>query len=330
MTCSGVVEEHEPRRAAGGDFDVDFDGVGVAADGRGEGRGVGERVALGLEHERAVAGGDARGIELMPEGPLQAEFGRFEVVRRVERRLLVRAGDGHGKRRGGLCAGGNAEPAVGGPLDGQQEKLAAECAVAVLVGVDGHVPAAIGCVDEAAVAYIEPAIVARGGADDGIVGRPLPGALGVAAACGDDGVAGGGAGGSAFRDDEVEPALALEELGGFEAGALHARGGGDRPGIEDFARRRFDGEAVGVELGHEAASHVEKAAAVFRDVAGIDGADAEVDGLAPGAGGLVGVDDVELLVGGEVDVEAVLVLAKVGRPHAAVVTGEAQRQRGAS
>jgi hypothetical protein len=44
----------------------------VAADGRGEDRGVGQRMALGLEGERAVAGGEAGRREFVPESPLEA------------------------------------------------------------------------------------------------------------------------------------------------------------------------------------------------------------------------------------------------------------------
>jgi len=166
----GVVEEDKTGGAAGVDFDVDLDGVGVASDCSREDGGVGDGFAAGLKLERAVTSLEAGGIELAPEAPLETQLGGGEVVRRIAERLLNRAGDGHGDGGVGVDAGRYPEPAVVGPLDGQQEELAAEGAVAVLVGVDGHVPLAGGGIDQPAVADGEPSIVAGAGVGDGVVG----------------------------------------------------------------------------------------------------------------------------------------------------------------
>ena len=314
----GVVEEEQAGFAAGFDFDIDFYGVGVAADGGGEDGGVFEGFAPGRELEEASAGLEALCVVFMPEAPLEAEFRRFKAVGGVGEWVLGVSCDGHGD--GGV--GGNfrlgAKPAVGGPFDGQEKELATEGAVAVLVAVDGEVPVAGWGVDQAAVAEAEPAVVAGLGVDDGVVGGPLPGAVGVAAAGADDGVAGGGSAGAAFGDVEVEIAIVFEEFGGFEAGAFHARGGGDGPGLEDFARGGFGGEAVGGEFDHLAAVGVEEATAVFGDVGGVDSGDAEVDGFRPGAGRVGGVDDEDVAVAGVIDVEVALVFAEIGGPDAAV------------
>jgi hypothetical protein len=114
------------------------------------------------------------------------------------------------------------------------------------------------------------------------------------------------------------PPSATLRYGGFHADAFHAGVRGDGPGLEDCARRSLDGEAVGVEFRHAAAGHVEIATAVLDDVRGIDGVDAEIDGVAPRAFGVVGVDDAEFAAGGVVDVEVALVLAQIGRPDDAV------------
>src|ERR1035438_1118227 len=79
----GIVEKQQAGGAAGGDLDVNFDGIGVAADRGGESGTVGQRTAARLQVQHALAGRKARLVELVPEGPLQAEFGAGEVVRGV-------------------------------------------------------------------------------------------------------------------------------------------------------------------------------------------------------------------------------------------------------
>ncbi len=83
----------------GGDLDVNFDGIGVAADRGGESGTVGQRTAARLQVQYALAGREARGVELVPEGPLQAEFGAGEAVRGIGQGQLASAGNRHG----GLC-----------------------------------------------------------------------------------------------------------------------------------------------------------------------------------------------------------------------------------
>src|ERR1035441_8616385 len=79
----GIVEKQQAGGAAGGDLDVNFDGIGVAADRGGESGTVGQRTAARLQVQHALAGRKARLVELVPEGPLQAEFGAGEAVRGV-------------------------------------------------------------------------------------------------------------------------------------------------------------------------------------------------------------------------------------------------------
>src|ERR1035441_4498810 len=88
-----------PSGALRGDLDVNFDGVGVAADRGGESGTVGQRTAARLQVEHALAGGESRRVELVPEGPLQAEFGAGEAVRGVGQGQLASAGNGHGDGR---------------------------------------------------------------------------------------------------------------------------------------------------------------------------------------------------------------------------------------
>ena len=153
---------------------------------------------------------------------------------------------------------------------------------------------------------------------DGVVGRELPRAVGVTAARGDDHVAGCGTARSAFRDVQIEVAIVLDQLRGLHADAFHANVWRYGPRIEHSARRSLHGQSVGVEFGHAAAGHVEIAPSVLRDVRRIDGADPEIDGIAPRAFGVVRMDDVEFAARRKIDVEMVLVLAEVRRPYDAM------------
>ena len=82
----GIVEEQQAGGAAGGDLGVNFNGVGVAADRSGESGTVGRRTAARLQVQHALAGREVRRVELVPEGPLQAEFGAGKAVRGVGQR----------------------------------------------------------------------------------------------------------------------------------------------------------------------------------------------------------------------------------------------------
>lgn len=79
----GIVEEQQAGGAAGSDLGVDFDGVGVAADWGGEGETVGQRTAERIQGQHTLTGRKACRVELVPEGPLQAEFGAGEAIRGV-------------------------------------------------------------------------------------------------------------------------------------------------------------------------------------------------------------------------------------------------------
>jgi hypothetical protein len=149
----------------------------------------------------------------------------------------------------------------------------------------------------------------------------------VAAAGADHGVARCGACGAAFGNVEVEPAVVLEEFGTLEAGAFHARGRRDGPGLEDGAGRHFHGQSIRIEFGHLSAGHVKKAAPILGDVSGVDGVDAEIDRLGPRAARVVGVNHPQTAVGGKVDVELALIFAKVGRVDVAVITGQGGSHR---
>ena len=87
----------------------------------------------------------------------------------------------------------------------------------------------------------------------------------------------------------------------------------------------FTDKAIGVELGHSAAGHIEKAPAILGDVRRIDCLDAQIDRLAPGAGRVIGMDNLEAAGGREIDVEVILILAEVRRPDRAVI---AMKRRG--
>src|SRR5271157_862992 len=144
---------------------------------------------------------------------------------------------------------------------------------------------------------------------------------------GDNAVAGARACGAALCHVEVEPAVVLQQLGTLQASTFHANRGGHGPCVEDLARRSLDRQAVGCKLGHASAVHVQKTAAILADVGGVDGIDAEIDGLAPWACWLVGVNHAQAAVGGKVDVKVALVLAEVGRPHRAVIAVESGGNR---
>ena len=165
----------------------------------------------------------------------------------------------------------------------------------------------------------EPAIFARGRVRNWIVRRIFPWSVSVTTAGADDCMAGAWACSAALRNIQVEVAIVLDDLWAFKAGAFYAHVCGQWPRVKDHALRCFYGEAVGIELGHLPAGKVEKAAAVFSDMRRVDVANAEVDGLAPWAGGSGSVRDVNLAGGGEIDVELALILAEVWRPHSAVV-----------
>src|ERR1035437_231864 len=142
----------------------------------------------------------------------------------------------------------------------------------------------------------------------------------MAAACGDDGMARGGAGRSALSNIHIKVAAVLKNFWTFEAGALHARSGGHWPGVDDDLRRQLYRKTIGVELGHSAASHVQEAPAVFSNVGRVDGTDAEINGLAPGAGRVIGMHNLQVPCGWEIKVEMLLILAEVRSPDRSVVT----------
>ncbi len=141
----------------------------------------------------------------------------------------------------------------------------------------------------------------------------------MAAARADDQVTGRGSSGSSFGDRQIVVAVVLQNFGSFEACALHARGERHRPRLEHNARRYFHCESIGGEFGHLSTSHVEQAAAIFRNVRGIDGVDAEIDGIAPRASRMIGVHDAQAVVRREVNVIAALVLAEIRSPNASVI-----------
>src|SRR6185503_12765755 len=178
-------------------------------------RGVVDGFALGVKNERSPAGAEAGSIVLVPEAPLQAQLGRGEIVRWIGERLLVGTGDRHGYGRIGGDTFWNAEPSVVGPLDGKQQKLTPQSTIAILVGVDSHVPLAVRCIHKSAVTDRQPPVMARGRVRNGVVGRVFPGPIRVPAAGADDGVAGGRAGGAAFCDIQVVVAIMLNDLWAF-------------------------------------------------------------------------------------------------------------------
>ncbi len=140
----------------------------------------------------------------------------------------------------------------------------------------------------------------------------------MAAACRDNAVAGARAAGAALGHVEIEPAVALQQLGAFQASTFHANGGGHGPGVEDLAGRGLHRQAVRGQLGHAAAVHIEKAASILGDMGRVNGVDTQTDRLAPRPGGVIGMNDAQAAFGREVDVVAALVLAEVGRPDGAI------------
>src|ERR1035438_7359720 len=141
----------------------------------------------------------------------------------------------------------------------------------------------------------------------------------MTAARGDDGMARSGAGCSALSNIHIKVAVMLLHLGTFKASAFHAQTGGHGPGIDDDLRLHLHRKTIGVELGHPAASHVEKASAVFRYVGRVDGTDAQIDGLAPGARRVIGMHNLQVPCRREIQVEMILILAEVRSPDRTVI-----------
>ena len=89
----------------------------------------------------------------------------------------------------------------------------------------------------------------------------------------------------------------------------------------------FTDKPSGVQFGHFAAGHVEKASAVLGDVSGIYCVDAEIDRLAPGAGRVIRMNNLEAATGRKVNIEMILILAEVRRPDRAVIAMKRRRDR---
>jgi hypothetical protein len=210
--------------------------------------------------------------------------------------------------------------------------MAAEVVVALLIRVIDEIPLFfVGAGDEGGVAAGPPFFAPRGGADDRVVRRIFPRAAQVARARHDDHVAGGGAGGAALGQDHVVVVAAAQDLGAFLREGFDVPLLGIRPAVVDLFRGAGDGEAVVGEREEVARAHEEVAPAVFvHGVAGVDMADLEVDGIAPWAGGGLGVHDhvgeFVAVERGEVDVVASCVLAEIGSPDGADISVEGRAE----
>ena len=136
-----------------------------------------------------------------------------------------------------------------------------------------------------------------------------------------------GPGRAAFRNVQIEVAVVLHHLWTFQAGTFHARRGGHGPGLENHPRRHLHGQAIGVQLGHSAAGHIEKAPAILGNVRRIDCLDAQIDRLAPRAGRVIGMDNLQAARGRKINIEVVLILAQIRSPDRPVVAMKRRSNR---
>ncbi len=305
----------------------------VAADGA-QARAILGRRAGGLHDQGAALvaghlGGRARRME---ETPLRAELRRAEIVgqRDAMRHRLAAARHRDGARH--IVAGGF-HPAVVGPLDRLQQRLASEVVVAVFVGVVDEVPLlAVGALDERGMAARPPFLRGGGGAHDGVVGRVFPRAVDALRARHDHHVAGRRAGRAALREHHVVVVAAAHDLRAFLGKRLHFPVLGVFPTVVDLLHGAGDAEAVVRQRRIGSTTEEDVAFSVRADgVPRIDAADLQVDRLAPRSANVVGihhhVGEAGRAERRKIDVETPVVVREIGRPDVADVAVECRADR---
>ena len=250
------------------------------------------------------------------EAPLHAEAFGFKPSRQREASCAGLAA-GRLPQRLRQVATGGAEPAVISPLDRFQQGLPAQCAKPMFVTVVDHPPVASRPFHQRGVAARPPRFIGGLRAHQRVARAVFPRAMHRTRTRGDDHVARRWAGGAADRGDQVQPALAPQQLWTFRREVL-----GDpvlrvAPWLVGVFQFAIGGQAVVAQADLADAVDEQIAPAVFADhVAGIDDVvDAEVDRIAPRPAADVvgpGHEDLPALVariGGQVNEIAVAVLA---------------------